>query len=112
MSLICMQCKAELRTCDLGNLSGLQLHSSTGSCNELNILLQKLPLVARFDCYLNKCIDAMLLLQSGLIAALYDDLKPKANRERDERPVRPSLAVLQDLEEERKERLLTEKIRR
>ena len=51
-------------------------------------------------------------VQSGLILALYDDIKPKVRLEDDVRPERPNLAALADLEEERQLRLLGERQRR
>lgn len=51
-------------------------------------------------------------LQSGLVLALYDDIKPKARSEDDVRAEKPSLAALADLEEDRQVRLLGERQRR
>lgn len=52
-----------------------------------------------------------LNMQSGMISAIYDTVKPKASFDRDERPIRPIVAALPDFDEERKERLLQEKRR-
>lgn len=56
--------------------------------------------------------EALLSAQSGLVLALYDDIKPKVSSDDDVRPERPSLAAVADSEEDREVRLLRERQRR
>lgn len=51
-------------------------------------------------------------MQAGQVTKIYDELKPKPRNLDEEKPARPTMANLPDIEEDRLERLLRDRRRK